>query len=197
MNKWTVGTLILVAFGVFARAQTPQPNLKTVDVGLAVRLHQPLVAIRAGEPIQVAVDLSNEGKQPILICRDLEFLSESCHWQFETRDASGRQLPGVMGVADRIVGAPMPFPNALISNWLTLAPNYKYGTMMDLEDAIPSKARPGRYTVRAILTSDGPGAQSVYNDLLHYPDELANLPYPGWKGKAASNWISVNVVSTK
>jgi hypothetical protein len=137
----------------------------------------------------------------------LEVGSQSCFWDFETRDASGRISPGAKFVVDSIPGTPAPFPSALISNWVALAPKYKYGTMLNLELALPWKPQPGQHTVckiqpghymvRAILSSDGPGGQSVYNDLLHYPNELANLPYPGWKGKAVSNWVSITIIAAK
>lgn len=202
MKIVAVGTaflLFLVAFATpqdTAKARSPHPKLKTVRAGLAVYLHKPQGPFKIGAPMRLEVDFSNDGKQPFLVCRDLSIGSESCFWQFETRDASGRPLPTAQLVADRIPGAPAPFPDALVSNWIALAPNYRYGMMLNIENALP-EPRPGHYTVRATLTSDGPGSQSVYNDLLHYPKELANLPYPGWRGRVVSNWVSIDIVSAK
>jgi hypothetical protein len=143
------------------------------------------------------MEVSNDSKQTLMVCRDLDIGSHSCFWDFETHDASGRILPVLKFAADRFIQAPAPFPNALISNWIALAPKYKYGMMLTLGLALPGKPKPGHYTVRAILSSDGPGAQSVYNDLLHYPNELTNLPYPGWRGKAVSNWVSITIIAAK
>ncbi len=143
------------------------------------------------------MDLSNDSKQTLIVCRDLNIGSDSCHWEFESRDASGRILPGWSFAADRLIETPPPFPNALISNWIALAPKYKYGTVLGLDLAFQSSPKPGHYTVRAILTSGGPSGESEYNDLLHYPNELANLPYAGWKGKAVSNWVSVTIIAYK
>lgn len=150
-----------------------------------------------GRPIEVQLDLSNDSKQTLLVCRDVDVTSDSCHWEFESRDASGHISPGWGYAADRFIEAPAPFPNALISNWIALAPKYKYGTMLGLGLAFHSTPRPGRYKVRATLTSLGPSGPLYYNDLVHYPNELANLPYPGWKGKAVSNWISIAIIAAK
>lgn len=98
---------------------------------------------------------------------------------------------------DWFTGTPAPFPNALISNWIALAPKYKYGATLDLGMAFHGNPRPGHYAVRVTLTPGGPSSQSVYNDLLHYPNELANLPYPGWTGKAVSNWVSITIIPRK
>lgn len=197
MYKASASVIALFALSVMAGAQKPQPHFVTTVAGIAVHLHQPRSPFVVGEPIQVHVDLSNDSKQTLLVCRDVDITSDSCHWEFESRDASGRISPGLSYAADRFPGTPAPFPSALISNWIALAPKYKYGTMLNLDLAFPSTPKPGHYTVRAILTSDGPGGESVYNDLLHYPNELANLPYPGWKGKAVSNWISVTIIAPK
>lgn len=197
MDKISIATLILLILGVTAGQQKQQPHFVTTGLGISVRLHQPPGPFAVGEPIQVQVDISNGSKQTLLVCRDVDITSDSCHWEFQSRDASGRISPGWKFAADRFPGTPAPFPTALISNWIALAPKYKYGTMLSLDLAFPSTPKPGHYTVRAILTSDGPGGESVYNDLLHYPNELVNLPYPGWKGKAVSNWISITIIAAK
>lgn len=207
MGKTSVAALILLALGVTTGQGKQQPRFVTTGVGISVHLHQPPAPFAIGKPIKIQVDLSNDSKQTLLICRDVDTTSDSCHWEFESSDASGRISPGLNYAADRIPGSPSPFPNALISNWIALAPDYKYETMLNLDLAFPWKPQsanhavwkiqPGRYRVRAILTSDGPSSQSVYNDLVHYPNELANLPYPGWKGKAVSNWVSITIISAK
>ena len=88
------------------------------------------------------MDMSNDSKQTLLVCRDLDIGSESCFWDFETRDASGRILPVLKYAFDRFVEAPATFPNALISNWIALAPNYKYGMTLTLGLALPGKPKP-------------------------------------------------------
>jgi hypothetical protein len=207
MDKISIAILILLILGVTAVPQRQQSHFVTTGVGISVHLGQPPGPFAVGEPIHVRVDLSNDSKQTLMVCRDLDIGSESCFWEFETRDASDHSLPTGKLAADRIPAAPAPFPNALISNWTALAPKYKYGTMLSLELALPWKPQPGhhtvwklqpgRYRVRAILTSDGPSGESVYNDLPHYPNELASLPYPGWKGKAVSNWVSITIIEAK
>ena len=197
MNKMVKTIVILILLGVPPSLQSQQPHFATTGTGISVRLRQPSGPFAAGEPIRVLAELSNDGNQTLLVCRDVDITSDFCHWEFESRDASGRVSPGLGYAADRFPNAPAPFPNALISNWIALAPKYEYETKVSLELAFPSKPKPGHYAVRAIFTSDGPSSQSVYNDLVHYPSELAALPYPGWKGKAVSNWVSITIVAPK
>lgn len=197
MRKLSAGIFVVLALGVASAAQAQQPHFVTTADGISVHLHQPTGSFAFGKPIDVQMDVSNDSKQTLLVCRDLDIGSHACFWDFETRDASGRMLPSLNYAFDRFIEAPVPFPNALISNWIALAPNYRYGMMLTLGLALPGKPKPGRYRIRTILTSDGPSGESVYNDLLHYPNELANLPYPGWKGRAVSNWVSITIVAHK
>lgn len=106
-------------------------------------------------------------------------------------------LPSGKLAVDSIPGNPAPFVNALISNWIALAPKYKYGTMFSLDFAFPPTPEPGNYRVRATLTSHGPSGDLYYNDLVHYPDELASLPYAGWNGRTVSNWVWITIIAAK
>ena len=195
MREISAGIFFVVALGIASVVQAQQPHFVTTADGISVHLNQPPGPFTAGKFIQVQVDVTNDSKQTLLVCRDLDVGNHSCYWDFETRDASGRVLPVLKYAFDRFIEAPVPFPNALISNWIALAPKYKYGTMLGLGLALPGTPKPGHYRVRATLTSDGPSGESVYNDLLHYPNELANLPYTGWKGKAVSNWVSITIIA--
>jgi hypothetical protein len=195
VEKSSFAILLLLAVVFAAGAQNQYSHFKTTETGLTIKLYQPArsLSLNEGEPVHLEVELANDSKQTFLVCRDLNVGSDFCGWQFETRDALGHFLPTAQVVADRVVGTPAPFSNALISNWVALGPHYTYGTMLDIETAFPPSARAGRYTVRAIFVSGGPAGQSVYNDLLHYPNDLANLPYLGWKGAAKSNWVQVRI----
>lgn len=197
MREISAGIFVVLALAVASIAQVPEPHLVTTADGISVHLHQPPGPFAVGKFIQVQMDVTNESKQTLIVCRDVDITSDACHWEFEARDASGRILPTLNYAADRFIEAPAPFPNALISNWIALAPKYKYGTALDLGLALPGMPRPGRYRVRAILSSLGPSGGLYYNDLLHYPKELSDLPYPGWKGKAVSNWVFITIVAHK
>ena len=197
MRKISAAILVVLALGIAVAQQTKQPHFATSDTGISVHLHQPHGSFVAGQSVQVQVNLYNEGKQTLIVCRKLEVGNQSCFWDFEMRDASGHMLPTGKLAVDSIPGPPAPFPEALISNWIALAPKYQYGTMLWLDFAFPPKPRPGNYKVRAILHSLGPSGDLYYNDVRQYPEELAKLPYAGWNGKAVSNWISVTIVAAK
>lgn len=177
----------------FDRPVSPEPNGATISL----RLVQPQTKFGNKESIPLRVEVSNDGVQTLLVCREINFTGKFCSWDFDIRDASGRSVPRWRTAGDRVVGNPDPFPNALIANWIALAPHYSYGTTIDLVDVLGPNSKPGRYKLKASLTSYGPDSASVYNDLLHYPKELSELPYSGWKGTAETNSISIDIVTSK
>jgi hypothetical protein len=164
--------------------------------GISVRLIQPQHGFGAKGSLPLRVDITNEGNETLLVCRNLAY-DHFCSWAFEIHDSAGHAVPLWAFAGDSIVGSPAPFANALISNWIALAPHDTYGTTIDLGLVLGPHPRAGRYEVKVTFSSDGPDSQSVYNDLLHYPQELAALPYPGWKGTAQSNSVSVEIVASK
>jgi hypothetical protein len=187
--------LALLAF-VTPRSSRPSPRATTTPK-VSVHFVQPQHSFGNKESIRLRVEISNEGDQTVLVCRDLDFTSDSCSWRFEVHDASGRSVPGEGIAGDRGEGPPDPFPNVLISNWIALAPHYVYGTAIDVSLAFGENPRPGRYKVKGTLFSGGPGEASDNNDLPRYPKELAALPFQGWKGKAESNSVWIQIVATK
>ena len=190
------GVLISVVLGTLTGGSGYSSRIGTRSAGISVHVVQPQHAFGQKDSIPLHVDVSNEDKQTLLVCSNLES-SEFCSLVFEARDAAGHQIPTVTGApADRGEGTPEPFPNVLISNWVALAPHYTYGTIIDFRYELGVNLRPGHYKVKAILSSDGPAAL-VYDDLRHYPEELAALPFPGWKGKVESNWVSIEIVASK
>jgi hypothetical protein len=164
---------------------------KTANV-ISLRLSVPHHTYKIGKPIPAYIEISNKGKETLLVCRDLTSPCP-CYLEFETRDHSG----GWKSAADGPDGPPEPFPKVLISNWIALAPNSSYGKQTDVWAAFESKPRPGRYKLRAILSSFGPNEDSMNNELRVYPEEVAALPYSGWKGEVDSNWVWIDIVTGK
>jgi hypothetical protein len=168
------------------------PGSRTSDIVL--RLVQPQHGFPLNKAVAVRVEISNEGDRPLLVSRDLDLASHFYSWDFETFDSGGNSIHTGKIAGDSVVGPPPPFSEALIAHWIVLGPHYTYGKTIDLGLALGLNPRPDRYRVRAILSSDGPNSPSVYNDLLHYPEELAKLPFAGWKGTTRSNAVSIEII---
>lgn len=197
MRKILQGWMILALFAIATEAFGQRTPTNAHSHEISVRLIQPLHAFRSKQVVRLRVELSNEGNQTMLVCRDLDFTSDSCRWGFEVHDASGRPVLGENIVGDRGDGPPDPFPNVLISNWIALAPHYVYSTAIDVSLALGPNPRPGRCKVKGTLFSGGPGEASSKNDLPRYPKELAALPFVGWKGMVESNSVWIEIVSSK
>jgi hypothetical protein len=197
MSRFFQAALILALCGVVRPllSQSSPPAIRGTEV--SVHFVQPQHAFDTKESIRLRVELTNVSHQTLLVCRDLDFTSDSCSWGFDVHDASGRSVPGEGIVGDRGEGTPDPFPNVLISNWIALAPHYVYGTAIDVSLALGPNPRPGRYKVKATLFSGGPDEASSKNDLPRYPKELAALPFRGWKGKAESNSVWIQIAAKK
>lgn len=184
----------LLCCGVPARTSQLSLAGKTANV-ISLRLSVPHHTYKIGKPIPAHIEISNKGKETLLVCRDLTSPCP-CYLEFETRDPAGHTR-GWKTAADRTDGPPEPFPKVLISNWIALAPNYSYGKKTDVWAAFESKPRPGRYKLRANLFSFGPNEDSMNNELRLYPKEVAALPYSGWKGEVDSNWVWIDIVTGK
>jgi len=192
MRKLTQTLLVLAMSGCVLQALGQSPS-KTRSQGISVRLVQPDHKFGVKDLIPLRVELANESDQTLFVCRELYIGNTYCRWEFEVHDPSGRLLPEWKAAGDYPVGPPKPFPNALTSNWIALPSHYTYGTEVEVAGLLGKCPRPGRYILKASLSSDGPGAETIYNDLLRYPNELAALPFAGWKGKAQSNAISIEI----
>jgi hypothetical protein len=188
---------VLVLCGVVSQGSSQSSPSETRGMGISVHFVQPRHAYGDKDRIRLRVEVSNKGSQTLLVCRDLSYSSDFCTWDFEVRDASGRGVPGWKVIGDRGEGAPDPFPNFLISNWIALAPDYTCSTMIDVPIRWLSSPPPGRYWVKATLSSAGPTTTSHKNDLRQYPNELAALPFPGWRGKTESNSVWIQITANK
>lgn len=196
MPKAIYAFLVFVMCGAMTQGISQSSSIEARNQGISAHCVQPQHAFGTKDSIPLRVEVTNEGEQTLLMCRDLDIASDFCNWDFEVYDASGRPVSGWKMVGDRVEGHTHAFPNVLISNWIALAPHYAYGTTIDLALFLGPDPLPGRYKVKATLSSSGPGDPSTKNDLVHYPKELAALPFPGWKGKAESNWVWVEIVKS-
>lgn len=189
--------LIIGLWGGVLQHPTHSQMAKVKAQAITIHLSQPKDVYPAGASIPLTASITNRGNQILIMCRDLGPSSHLCFWEFQARDESGNAMPALRGAGDSVPSPPSSFANSLISNWIALAPHYTYATTIDAQSALGSNPRPGLYSIRAVLSSDGPNARSEYNDLLHYPEKLASLPYQGWRGSTKSNWVSVRIIQAR
>jgi hypothetical protein len=56
--------------------------------------------------------------------------------------------------------------------------------------------KPGRYRIKGKYSSRGFLAQDINNPLLHYAQELKQLPYEAWDGSVETNSVWIEVTGT-
>jgi hypothetical protein len=87
-----------------------------------------------------------------------------------------------------------PLSNELPKYWIALPPQHFYGAEMIITPLWYLKLKvPGKYRIVGKYTSRGFLAEDINNPLLHYAEELKQLPYEAWVGEVATNsvWIEV------
>lgn len=154
-----------------------------------------------GEPILVKVELSNDGREPIFVGSQIP-VNETWIYRLTLGidDEDGNSSPGLWG--GRFVAPPDPkdsFASALAKAWIALPAGYSYGTTIEIDsDMFEFLKKPGRYRLRAKYVSLGMDVPLYYNAVAKKPEEMAKLPFAGWKGETEGNslWIEIGPPNT-
>jgi hypothetical protein len=87
-----------------------------------------------------------------------------------------------------------PLVTELPRYWVPLPPKHYYGgvVLMHLSSYKTLKI-PGKCRIEGIYRSRGFLAESINNPLLHYAEELRQLPYGAWVGEVKTNsiWLEI------
>ena len=89
-----------------------------------------------------------------------------------------------------------PFENELPRYWIALPPHYFYGREVVMEASWFDLKKPGRYRIQGKYSSRGFLAQDINNPLLHYAQELKQLPYEAWVGSVETNSVWIEIAGT-
>jgi len=167
---------------------------------IEVRLIPKRRTIKAGEPLEVRVEIWNVSTQPLFIRKNIfELCGDS---PLSLRLELGPPLkPGTLGhgcAADCLYQPEDSFAKRLLIFWAILPLQDFYGTVVYLDpDTFPQLNTPGRWRLRGTYKSRGDLSSSFCFDPTPLPDnaeQVKRLPYEAWQGQVDTNTIWIEVV---
>ena len=196
---WHCASVSFVILGLLqpfpGNAQTDDTNSKQLEVRLVPKKK----TIKAGETLEVRVEIWNVGSKTFFINRAFYKLCEPSplSLRLELGPPPKPQL-GHGCAADCIFTAEEGFAKRLLYYWTTLSPEDFYGTVVALDpDDFPQLKTPGRWRLRGTYQSLGDLSTSLCFDTAPIPDlkeQTKGLPYAAWQGTVETNTVWLEVV---
>jgi hypothetical protein len=180
------------------------PQEQSDDGGdLKVRIVPLRNAIVAGETLQLRVEFWNTGNKDFFLCKDILEPSLGCslkltfepHGKGEARGSAGDCVP--WGMRKNPAKNASAFEKEMLRRWVLLQPKHFYGTVIPLyrDSNNHELEEPGTYRLRGGFTSGGMLSTASCNELIAYPEEVAQLPAESWKGQVETNTIVIRVIT--
>ena len=178
-TNFSISSAILI-LAIACQAQDPLPKPNVDRLQLRIATLTPTVI--QGDPVEIRVEIKNNGKYEVSVARWLlcTINSPSC-LSLEFEDENGSKYEG------EIIHSTMS-PDATGEWWTQISPSHYYGTEERLED-LPYDflKKPGRYKVTARYISRG-GFTPPSREDWHIP------AHEVWKGEIVSNVASFEVI---
>ena len=169
---------------------------------LEVRISPPESVVVLGETLRLRVEILNNGRQDVLVCKD--FLSGACDLRFSFDPVA--RVPHAVVSKDctpyewSTHAAPPrnELERILVEDWVPIAPQHFYGVAVNLEPtAYPELQVAGNYRVSGRFSSGGFLDQYCYYKLKPFSKEVTDLPTKSWRGAVSTNAVLVRVSSKK
>jgi hypothetical protein len=186
-----VGILQPLAFG---NPQKQDAQSKQIEVRLTPKKE----SIRAGEALEVRVDIWNVGTNELFIEKGVY---EACTHSPLSLYLESRPLLKVEGPEMACAGDCLDDPtetitNRLVEHWIPLPVGHSYGAIVRMEpDFFPQLRTPGSWLLHGTYSSDGDLTKSFcLNPVILNREQIERLPYRGWKGKQNTNIVRIEVL---
>jgi hypothetical protein len=175
------------------------PQLLTTPPGLELDLKVEKTRFALGEPIILTIVLTNGGKEPFYLSRDLMVVQGHTldGWptsllELEIEDAKGERLsPKGMPISGLIWTVDQtPFDRFLLKTREKYYPGDFRGIRRSLKDLGFELSQPGRYRLRAKYSE--PSYQTFVSEK-EFDEARKTLKYPWW-AKLESEWVSIEIV---
>lgn len=199
-RQLAVAAILIFAVVISPRATRTEPQ---TDVGtpnvISVRLECKKPTIPVGSPITIAVQLSNIGKEPILIPNTIPSITGygfATSLAFDIVDAAGHRMSSNSPViADYFpTGKKLDPTSELLGGWVLLWPGYGLTTQFELSSQEYSAlAKPGRYKISAVYATSGLSDTRTLGRLGLHEEDVESLKFKSWAGRTTSNEVSVIV----
>jgi hypothetical protein len=171
----------------------------SVKPEISVRISVDRPRFRPGEDIRLHVELRNESDRDLFIYKTIDYVPSNALAKIELTVYRGNQAvwPMFSTAGDCFCSERSTYPplaSELSRDWIALSPQHYYGGDVLLRTSSFEKLRvPGRYRIQGKYSSRGFLAKDINNPLLHYAEELKQLPYEAWVGEVETNslWIEI------
>jgi hypothetical protein len=190
-------SLLTLAFQSFAfgNPQAKDTGVKQIEV----RLIPKKKTIKAGENLEVRVEIWNVGLKPLFINTAI---FEPCSFSpLSLRLELGPPMkpqPGRRCFADCVYGAKDTFASRFVLEWNTLSAHDFYGTVVTMNpDSFPQLNTPGRWRLRGAYKSMRDLSLGLCFDAAPLSDEkeqVKALPWEAWQGEVDTNTVWIEVV---
>jgi hypothetical protein len=188
--------LMLAPHGI-GKSLPAQGNNRQIEVRISAKSK----IIRAGQPLELRVEIRNVGGAQLFIEKDIY---EPCSHSPLTLslDLGPPLKPGLGGwgcAADCIDDPKQSFANRLVERWISLPAGHFYGALVSIDpDFFPELKTPGRWRLRGKYSSGGDLTSSICLSPVPLDRHLTDaLPYRAWKGQEETNVVWIRVLSPR
>jgi hypothetical protein len=182
-------------------AHTQSIRADDVKSRICVRISTERTRFHPGEDIRLHVEIWNTSDRDLFVFNKIDNTSSNALATLHLTMYHGSQQVGpTMAVtSDSFSSKRMSYPplaSELPRYWLLLPPKHFYGGEVVIRATWFEQLRtPGKYRIQGKYSSRGFLAQDVNNPLLHYAQELKQLPYEAWVGEVETNSVWVEVAN--
>jgi hypothetical protein len=164
-----------------------------------VRISTERTHFQPGEDVRLHVEIWNESNHDLFIFKNIDAVSSNAlaTITFTLYDGNHATGPGFVIFSDSFSAERASYPplaSELPRYWIALPPRHFYGQEVAVEATWFSKLSvPGKYRIRGRYNARGFLARDINNPLLHYAEQLKQLPYDAWVGEVETNsvWIEI------
>jgi len=182
------------AQSLHALAEESQPTI-------SVKISAGHSRFRVGQDIPMRVEICNRGEKDVFIAKEIDAIAGNAiaTISFTLSHNKGVDGPATAVAVDTFGSKRSSYPplsGELEKYWIALPPNHFYGTEVVIKPSYFKRLSiPGTYQIRGKYSSRGFLAKDVNNPLLHYAEELKQLPYGAWVGEVETNSVQIEITN--
>jgi hypothetical protein len=174
-------------------------NFTSADAKISVRISTSRERFHLGDQVLVHIEIRNVSNENLFISKDIESRFSNALAVIRLALYHGNDVvgPTKAAAADSFASERTTYPplaRELSRYWIALPPGHFYGGEVVMDSSWYERLLvPGKYSIRGTYSSRGFLAQDVNNPLLHYADELQELPYRAWEGQVQTNTLPIEI----
>lgn len=198
-TQWKSALILLCLFACASASRSQTPSTNQLKSRLSVRISTIRAHFRLGENIRLRVEIRNEGDQDVFIFKGIDNSLSNALATLRITMYRGKEPfgPSMSMASDSFSSERSSYPplaNELAKYWIALPPTCFYGGELILGPSDFENLKvPGKYRIQGKYSSRGFLARDINNPLLHYADELKQLPYEAWVGEVETNSVLIEI----